>query len=110
MKHLIIQLNFPFCFKHCSFCPQSVCKYSPQLMRTYTDAMVREIQSVSEEMTDYEVTAVSIEGGSPVLAEPSGLQKALRALRKQFHLAQNVQISLQTMPGRLFPRPYAENA
>jgi len=99
MNEIIIQLNFPFCFKHCSFCPQSVCKYSPQLMRTYVDAMVREIQSAAADMDDYEVTAVSIEGGSPVLAEPSGLQKVLRTLRKNFHLAEDVQISLQTMPG-----------
>ncbi|MCD7954908.1 MAG: radical SAM protein [Lachnospiraceae bacterium] len=99
MNELIMQLNFPFCFKHCSFCPQSVCKYSPQMMRTYTEAMVREIQSAAADMDDCEVTAVSIEGGSPVLAEPSGLQKVLRALRKNFHLAEDVQISLQTMPG-----------
>lgn len=99
MKNLIIQLNFPFCFKHCSYCPQSVCKYSPQIMRTYVDAMLREIQAASEDMDDYEVTAISLEGGSPVLAEPSGLQKVLRALRKQFRLAKDAQISLQTMPG-----------
>ncbi|MCD7885860.1 MAG: hypothetical protein LUI87_19550 [Lachnospiraceae bacterium] len=99
MNEIIVQLNFPFCFKHCSFCPQSVCKYSPQMMRTYTEAMVREIRSAAEDMDDYEVTAVAIEGGSPVLAEPSGLQKVLRTLRKNFHLAEDVQISLQTMPG-----------
>ncbi|MCD8337036.1 MAG: hypothetical protein LUD18_07145 [Lachnospiraceae bacterium] len=111
MKNLIIQLNFPFCFRHCSYCPQSVCKYSPQIMRTYVNAMLREIQAASEDMDDYEVTALSIEGGSPVLAEPSGLQKVLRVLRKQFQLAQQKLAGLGYVQYTIhdFAKPESEN-
>lgn len=98
-KKLLIQFNIPFCYKRCTYCAVPVCRYDTQVMHAYVDAMVRELEAAGEEMEEYEVVAVSIEGGSPVLAEPSGLQRLLLALRKSFHVAQQAQICLQTMPG-----------
>ncbi len=98
-KKLILQLNIPFCFKRCDYCGMAVCKYDDKVIRAYVGAMVREIEAAAGEMEDYEVAAVSLEGGSPVLAGPGGLQELLRAVRKGFRMAEDAEISLQTMPG-----------
>jgi oxygen-independent coproporphyrinogen-3 oxidase len=99
MKPLILQINIPFCFRKCAYCGQKTCKYDDRILQSYVHSVLREIEAVSEDMEEYEVTAVSIEGGSPVLATPGGLQDILRLVRKRFHLAEDVQISIQTMPG-----------
>lgn len=96
---LLLQINIPFCYRHCAYCGQHTCKYDVHVMQAYVQAVLREIKAVSEDMEDYLVTAVSLEGGSPALASPAGLQEILRCVKKRFHLAEDVQISLQTMPG-----------
>lgn len=98
-NRLILQINIPFCFKRCAYCSQKICKYDDAVLQSYVKAVLREIDAVSMDMEDYEVIAISIEGGSPVLATPGGLQDIMRRVRKSFHLAEDVQISIQTMPG-----------
>ncbi len=99
MKNLIMQINIPFCYRRCSYCSVPCCRFDEKVAAAYVQAMLREIEAASEGMEEYEITAISIEGGSPVLATPGGLQAILRRVKKQFRLSETVQISLQTMPG-----------
>ena len=96
---LILQLNFPFCFHKCSYCAHPVCSYDAKTLRVYADAMVKEIEANAEDMQDYIVTAISIEGESPGLMLPEDLQKILRKAKKSFHISDDCFISIQTMPG-----------
>lgn len=98
-KELILQVNIPLCVRRCAHCAQPFGKYSPGLASAYVEALLKEIEAVAPDMSDYAVTAVSLEGGSPALLAPADLQAVLRALRRGFDLAPDVQISLQTMPG-----------
>lgn len=98
-EQLILQINIPFCYHKCAYCCQKNCKYDANVIRAYVQAVLKETEAASEGMEDFIISAVSIEGGSPVLASPGGLQEILRAVRKHFCLAEDVQISLQTMPG-----------
>jgi oxygen-independent coproporphyrinogen-3 oxidase len=68
-------------------------------MHAYVEAMKKEVESAAPDLEESVVTAISIEGGSPGLAAPADLQSLLRTVRRSFHLADDVQISLQTMPG-----------
>lgn len=98
-KDLIIQVNIPLCVRRCAHCGQTICKYDPDLAKIYARSLLREIEVVAPEMADYAVRAVALEGGSPALLAAADLQDIIRALKKQFHLTSDVQISLQTMPG-----------
>ena len=95
----IIQVNIPFCYHECSYCAQHNARYDEGVIASYVEAMLREIEAAAPDMDGDRVRAVSIEGGSPALASPAGLQKIIRSLRKHFHFSEDVQISLQTMPG-----------
>ena len=98
-KNLLLQVNVPFCVRRCAHCPLTICKYDPQTAHVYADALQREIEILAPDMAEYTVSAISLEGGSPSLLEASDLQAILRAIHRHFHLSQDVQISLQTMPG-----------
>ena len=98
-KELIVQVMIPFCTSKCVYCAEPVLGYSTGLSKRYTDALLRQIEELKEDVADYEISAISLEGGCPTLLEPGNLQTVIRALRKSFPLKEDVQISLQTMPG-----------
>ena len=98
-QDLILQVNVPLCVRRCAYCSQTNGRYDPKLAAAYASALLREIEAVAPEMAGYRVRAVSIEGGSPALLESADLQRLIRAIRHAFNLAEDVQISLQTMPG-----------
>lgn len=96
---LMLQVNVPLCVRRCAHCSQTNCKYDPKLAAAYAEALLREIGSVAPDMSDHVVRAISLEGGSPALLEPADLQRVLRAIGQAFNVAEDAQISLQTMPG-----------
>lgn len=98
-KELILQIHIPLCVRRCAYCAQAVSSYEPGLAAAYARALLREIEAVAPDAGDRVIRAVSLEGGSPALLEPGDLQSILRAIRRNFDLAPDVQISLQTMPG-----------
>ena len=98
-KPIVIQLSIPFCVRRCSFCGYAHCAYDAGTVRAYAEALQREIASYEGEMDDYEVQAVSVEGGSPVLLGADALYEVLSKLKRTFCCSPQLQISLQTMPG-----------
>lgn len=98
-KPLILQISIPFCVKQCSYCGYPYCSYEPRTVNAYAQALRSEIQGCAGEFEDYEVCAVSIEGGSPALLGADALFHVLMDVKKSFSLAGDVQIRLQTMPG-----------
>jgi len=98
-KDLILQINIPFCTHRCSYCADRVCAYDASVSAAYVKALLNEINAAAPDAEDYCVSAISLEGGCPSLLEPSGLQAVLRSVKKNFTLAEDVQISLQTLPG-----------
>ncbi len=98
-KPLILQISIPFCVKQCSFCSYPYCTYEPRTVNAYTQALRKEIQGCAGEFDDYKVCAVSIEGGSPALLGADALYHVLMDVKKSFSCSEDVQVSLQTMPG-----------
>ncbi len=99
MQNLYLQIHVPFCYKRCSYCTQQLCKYDPLLMKDYAKALIKEIEATAPDYAEYTVDAISIDGGSPTLLGPEALQTLLRTIHKNFRLSEDVQISLETMPG-----------
>ena len=98
-EKLILQVNVPICQHRCAYCSCPFTPYSPGLAAAYAKALVREAESAARDMDGYEVCAISIEGGSPALLDAALLQELIRVTRRSFHLAKDVQICLETMPG-----------
>jgi len=98
-KDLLLQINIPFCPRRCSYCADKVCRADASMSAAYVKALLKQIEAEAPEAQDYCVSAISLEGGCPSLIEPSGLQTVIRAVKKNFNLAEDVQISLQTLPG-----------
>ena len=99
-NQLLLKLSFPFCYRKCAYCGQNVCSYDDKVLKAYGQAMEAEMEAAAAEMPDAVIPAISIEGGSPALASPEMLQNLLRFMRKNFPLAEDVQIQIQIMPGQ----------
>ena len=95
----ILQVNIPFCYRACAYCPLDFCAWDPAVLRAYVEAMTADIEASASELQDAEIDAVSLEGGCPSLATADGLREVLLAIRQHFPCAPDMQISLQTMPG-----------
>ncbi len=99
-NQLLLKLFFPFCYHKCSYCGQSICSYDDKVLKAYYQAMLNEMESAATEMQDMVIPAISLEGGTPLLASPEMLQTLLRFVHKTFPLTKDVQIQVQTMPGQ----------
>lgn len=96
---ILLQISVPFCVRRCAHCTYPLTKYDPDLAAVYAKAVLQEIESAGADMQDRMVSAIAFDGGSPALLSPSDLQLIIRSVRKHFSVADDVQISLPTMPG-----------
>ena len=72
-NQLLLKLFFPFCYHKCSYCGQSICSYDDKVLKAYYQAMLNEMESAATEMQDMVIPAISLEGGTPLLASPEML-------------------------------------
>ena len=97
-SNLAINISFPFCYRRCTYCTKTVCKYDPKVVKAYSKALITEIESMAEEFEDYTVDSIYL-SGSPCLMEPSDLNRVLVKVRESFNLNKNVFIAVKTRPG-----------
>lgn len=95
---LALNISFPFCYKRCTYCTKTVCKYDPKVVKAYSKALISEIENMGEEFEDYTVESIYL-SGSPCLMEPSDLNRVLEKVREAFKLDDNVFIAVKTRPG-----------
>lgn len=98
-EDMIVQLNIPFMVRPYSFSTRPFCSYDPKVLRAYAQAVMREIEAFAPDMETVSVSAISIEGGTPALMAPEDLSSVLKCLKKYFPCSDDLQVSLQTIPG-----------
>ncbi len=100
MEHLGIYIHIPFCVRKCAYCDfYSVT--STELCSDYIDALVHQIISFRERARGRIVDSVYIGGGTPSLLSGADMEKLLHAVRANFTLAADCEISMEANPGTL---------
>ena len=96
-----IYLHIPFCSKLCSYCDFNTYERLDKLIPEYTNALVREIEIVSESSKDvgvFPIRSVYFGGGTPSLLPIHLIQKILISVRRAFNLNIKTEITIEANP------------
>jgi oxygen-independent coproporphyrinogen III oxidase len=109
-----IYISVPFCKAKCTFCNFASDAYAPTRMQNYVDRLCREI-STAHTLANLIPTTIPSQidtlyfgGGTPSLLSAAQFRQIFCALRNQFSLASDAEITLECAPGQLAEETLAE--
>ncbi|HEY4009910.1 MAG TPA: radical SAM family heme chaperone HemW [Acidobacteriaceae bacterium] len=102
-----VYISVPFCRAKCSFCNFASRVSSAERVATYVQGLCAEIKSVEKALSRLRagasrtVDTVYFGGGTPSLLEPKQLREIFAALRSQFEIRPDAEITLEAAPGQI---------
>jgi oxygen-independent coproporphyrinogen-3 oxidase len=110
---LSLYLSVPFCKTKCSYCNFASDVFSKSAYESYVLRLVEDIASARELTahlgckvgfsTEDIVDSIYLGGGTPSILDGSQLQRIFAALRAEFSLAPDAEITVECAPGTLTP-------
>ena len=96
-----IYIHVPFCAAKCGYCAffSRACR-TPD-WNAYTDKIITEIEHFSKILGRIPVPTVFFGGGTPSLMPSAGFAKIMDAIRKNFDIDANPEITIEANPGTL---------
>lgn len=95
-----IYIHIPFCAKKCVYCDFLSAPETDAVMKSYFDALRREIRLAAREAAgDGTFATVFFGGGTPGLPEAPYIADVLGEIRNCFDLSADAEITLETNPG-----------
>ncbi len=105
-----LYISVPFCKTKCSYCNFASGVFSKQVFKRYVDRVVEEIgrstvtaQDVGGEL-ERQADSIYLGGGTPTLLEPAELQRLFAAVRSQFEVTSDAEVTVECAPGTLSAR------
>jgi oxygen-independent coproporphyrinogen-3 oxidase len=104
-----IYISVPFCRTKCSYCNFASDVFSRAVFERYVDRVcedVRKARALAAGMggrIEDAVDSIYFGGGTPSLLEPTQLGRMFAAVRAQFDVAQDAEITVECAPGTLTP-------
>ena len=114
MNPLGLYLSIPFCRAKCTFCNFASEAFAPALLRPYIDRLTAEIASAHTRSLALgtclpaEVDTLYFGGGTPSLLAPAHIRQVFTALRNQFRISPDAEITVECAPGQLSPSTLEE--
>ncbi|WP_103932793.1 radical SAM family heme chaperone HemW [Bryocella elongata] len=102
-----VYVSVPFCRAKCSFCNFASGVGTPVAIERYVESLCAEIGSVGKRaeslgaMLPRKADTVYFGGGTPSLLEPAQLNRILAAIRGQFDVAADAEITMEAAPGQI---------
>ncbi len=104
-----IYISVPFCRTKCSYCNFASDVFSRAVFGRYVDRVCADIANarpVAAEMggqIEQEVDSIYLGGGTPTVLDPAQLQRVFGAVRAQFSVRPEAEITVECAPGTLAP-------
>lgn len=104
-----LYISVPFCKTKCSYCNFASGVFSKQVFKRYVDRVIEDIARSEETATklggqlDHHADSIYLGGGTPTLLDPTDLQRIFKALRSQFEVASDAEVTVECAPGTLSP-------
>ena len=96
-RTLGIYIHIPFCVRKCNYCDfTSLAGVDEELKRRYIKCLLKQIQM---EGNGRPVDSVFFGGGTPSLLSPAQLGSVMEALRREFYLTEDCEITVEANPG-----------
>lgn len=104
-----IYISVPFCRTKCSYCNFASDVFSRAVFERYVDRVCADIrnsvQSAAEmgALIEREVDTVYLGGGTPTVLDPGQLARMFAAVRAEFAVKPDAEITVECAPGTLMP-------
>jgi oxygen-independent coproporphyrinogen-3 oxidase len=104
-----IYISVPFCRTKCSYCNFASDVFSRKVFESYVDRVCADIAAVPETASamggqfEPEVDSMYLGGGTPTLLESAQLQRIFTAVREQFSVLPDAEVTVECAPGTLTP-------
>jgi oxygen-independent coproporphyrinogen-3 oxidase len=104
-----IYISVPFCRTKCSYCNFASDVFSRVVFERYVDRVCADIANapqLAQEMggqIDHEVDSIYLGGGTPTVLEAGQLQRIFDAVRQQFAVRPDAEVTVECAPGTLGP-------
>jgi oxygen-independent coproporphyrinogen-3 oxidase len=102
-----IYISVPFCRTKCSYCNFASDVFSRVVFERYVDRVCADISSAEQTANEmdgiyeHEVDSIYLGGGTPTLLEPGQLKRIFEAVRQQFKVARDAEVTVECAPGTL---------
>jgi oxygen-independent coproporphyrinogen-3 oxidase len=92
-------VHWPFCLSKCPYCDfNSHVRHAAIDEARFAAAFAREIATTAERTGAREVSSIFLGGGTPSLMQPATVGAVLDAIGKHWHVADNVEVTLEANP------------
>ncbi len=104
-----VYISVPFCRTKCSYCNFASDVFSRAVFERYVDRVCTDIANApttAEEIggrMDREVDSIYLGGGTPTVLEADQLQRMFDAVRAQFSVTHDAEVTVECAPGTLKP-------
>ena len=104
-----IYISVPFCRTKCSYCNFASDVFSRVVFERYVDRVCADIANAENVATelggqiDTEVDSIYLGGGTPTVLEALQLQRIFDAVRSQFSVRSDAEVTVECAPGTLAP-------
>lgn len=105
-----IYISVPFCRTKCTYCNFASNVFSRAVFEKYVERVCADIAAARQSAYDMggkielEVDSVYLGGGTPTVLEPAQLVRIFQAVRAEFSVAKNAEITVECAPGTLTPQ------
>jgi len=104
-----IYISVPFCRTKCSYCNFASDVFSRAVFERYVDRVCADIADASDTAREMggtferEVDSIYLGGGTPTVLEANQLHRIFDAVRSQFSVSRDAEITVECAPGTLSP-------
>ena len=104
-----IYISVPFCRTKCSYCNFASDVFSRAVFERYVDRVCEDVaraRETAKEMggqIEHEVDSIYLGGGTPTVLDPAQLRRVFDAVRAQFSVRPDAEVTVECAPGTLAP-------
>jgi oxygen-independent coproporphyrinogen-3 oxidase len=96
-----IYLHIPFCKIKCTYCAFNTYVNLDDLIEPFVRALINEIVIIGAGRPGHHVNTIYLGGGTPSILMPEQIQRILVAIRREFDVSANAEISMESNPSDL---------
>lgn len=101
MNRLSLYIHIPFCVKKCHYCDFLSAPCKEETRQEYVDTLCIEINQRAKLFKDKKVDTIFFGGGTPSLLSGEQLGKIMTAIKQEFEVLSDAEISMEVNPGTI---------
>lgn len=100
-RNIELYFHIPFCQRKCNYCDFLSAPADDITKNAYMEAMLCEVTRRAPMYSEYSVSSIFFGGGTPTIVEPLWIERLLFAVKENYHLNPEIEITIECNPGTL---------